>query len=129
NSAKTFIAGISLEFGSVPKQKEKTVDDPILITRREIIENSTHKNGIKHTNEPSHLEDKDLSPPTKIEHTIHFAYNSAELPAVELSSLNEVLDTLLDNKSVNVLIAGHASSEGDVQHNYDLSLRRANTVL
>lgn len=70
-------------------------------------------------------------PETKIElkQRIQFAWDSPKIESTEFPALNQVTKTLLDCKKCRVKIEGHASSEGDVEHNNVLAQQRADAVL
>lgn len=70
--------------------------------------------------QPFHLE---------IKHKIQFDYDSAVLRGDSASALKEVLGDLLAHTNYRVVIQGHASAEGNTQHNTVLSLHRAQSVL
>jgi OmpA-OmpF porin, OOP family len=70
--------------------------------------------------EPFHME---------IQHKIQFDYDSAVLRSSSTASLKDVVATLSAHNNYRVKIEGHASSEGNVQHNQVLSLHRAQSVL
>lgn len=119
NSAKTIIAGITFEFGapakpkSEPKQPvaEKPVPPP-----------------------PTPVEEKKPLPPpaevVKVEFKprIQFAWDSAKLEPTQLPLLKDVVKAMLADKTYNVKIDGHASSEGQVEHNNKLAQKRAQSV-
>lgn len=67
----------------------------------------------------------------KIEITekIQFEYNKAVILPASFSLLDEIADTIKKNTHIKkIAIEGHASSEGDAQHNLKLSDERANAV-
>lgn len=59
---------------------------------------------------------------------IQFAWDSAVLDSTQQTVLADVVKALLADVSYKVEIDGHASSEGQVEHNNRLSLKRANAV-
>lgn len=59
---------------------------------------------------------------------IQFAWDSAVLDSTQQTVLADVVKALLADVSYHVEIDGHASSEGQVEHNNRLSLKRANAV-
>ncbi len=60
---------------------------------------------------------------------IQFAWNQAVIEPDSYPLLDEVVKALLDNKSFDVEIEGHTSSEGGDEHNQALSGQRAEAVL
>lgn len=59
---------------------------------------------------------------------VSFKYDSAELTPASNDVLDEVATQLLEASGLSVEIGGHASSEGDMAYNMDLSVRRASAV-
>ena len=120
NSAKTLILGISFELGApAPKKAEpkpeqpKPVPPPIVEPREPPAPPPT-------------------PPPPAVVVTfkpkVQFAWDSATLEATQLPGLQDVVRAMLADKSYTVKIEGHASSEGQVEHNNKLSQRRADSV-
>lgn len=64
----------------------------------------------------------------KFQPRIQFAWDSAVLDSAQQSVLKDVVKSLLADKTYSVHISGHASSEGQVEHNNKLSLQRAESV-
>jgi outer membrane protein OmpA-like peptidoglycan-associated protein len=60
---------------------------------------------------------------------IQFAWNESTIEPASHPLLNEVVRALNENRSWNVRIQGHASSEGAADHNQKLSEGRAQAVL
>ena len=60
---------------------------------------------------------------------IFFAYDSAEILPASQPSLDNAVNTLLDNPGIRVEISGHTSNEGSDDYNLDLSLQRAKSVV
>jgi OOP family OmpA-OmpF porin len=69
--------------------------------------------------------------PDKLElkEKIAFKWDSASLDDASYPLLDEVAKALIDNRSFKVQVDGHASSDGNYDHNQSLSERRAQTVL
>jgi len=61
-------------------------------------------------------------------HGVKFKFDSAELTPESNEVLDEVAADLLEVPGLPVEIGGHASSEGHIAYNMDLSVRRASTV-
>lgn len=60
---------------------------------------------------------------------VEFETNSTVISAVGRELLDEVAAVLAEHPDIPVEIAGHADDRGDEQANYDLALRRAESVL
>ena len=60
---------------------------------------------------------------------IQFGWDESVIDPLSYPLLDEVVSALKDNKSFNVRIEGHASSEGPDDHNQTLSEKRAQAVL
>ncbi|MCK6529296.1 OmpA family protein [Myxococcota bacterium] len=60
---------------------------------------------------------------------IHFKLDSDEILATSFPILNEAADVLLRYPAIRVEVQGHASADGDDEHNLDLSQRRAESVM
>ncbi len=65
----------------------------------------------------------------ELKEKIQFELNKSRIRPVSHPLLNEVTRALKENKGFNVQIEGHASSEGGVAHNQELSEQRAASVL
>jgi len=65
----------------------------------------------------------------ELEEKLYFAWDQATLQAESFPVLDEVVLALKDNKSFRVQVDGHASSEGNDDHNQTLSENRAQAVL
>ncbi len=118
NSAKTAIFGVSFEFGAPQKKAEqKKAAPPPPPPAPPVVEKKP---------EP-------LPPPPAVvkfefKPRIQFAWDSAKLETAQLPLLQDVVKAMLADKSYKVHIDGHASSEGQVEHNNKLSVRRAQSV-
>jgi OOP family OmpA-OmpF porin len=65
-----------------------------------------------------------------INEKVQFELDSAKILEVSHSLLNEVADVIKKNPQIKeILVEGHASSEGSDSHNLSLSDRRANAVM
>ena len=119
NSAKTAIFGLSFEIGAPAKKAEpKKAEPPPPPAPPPVVE-----------------EPKKPTPPPVVEPTvvkfkprIHFAWDSAIIDADQHMVLADVAKSMLADKDYNVKIEGHASSEGQVEHNNKLAQRRADAV-
>jgi len=119
NSAKTVILGLSFEFGA-PAAKKAEAPKPV---------------------EPAPLPPPVVEQPkkpvplppvvevVKFKPRVQFAWDSAKLEATQSGDLRDVVKSMLADKSYRVKIDGHASSEGQVEHNNKLAQNRANSVL
>jgi len=119
NSAKTVILGLSFEFGAPVKKKAEQPPPPTPTPVPVVPEVKP--------------EPKPLPPPAEVvkftfKPRIQFAWDSAELESSQAAALQDVVKAMLADKSYNVKIEGHASSEGQVEHNNRLSQRRADSV-
>ncbi len=65
----------------------------------------------------------------EVKDKIAFEWNSAKLDASSSPALDEVAQTLKDNPSFRVEVAGHASSDGNEEYNQQLSEQRAEVVV
>ena len=59
---------------------------------------------------------------------VNFEYDSAELTPESSTVLDEVASHLRRSPGLSVAVVGHASSEGEMAYNMDLSVRRASAV-
>jgi OOP family OmpA-OmpF porin len=122
NSAKTAILGLSFEFGAprraaqaevAKKEEPKPVPPPMVVPPMKPAP----------TPPPPPAEVVLFSP------KVQFAWDSAKLEPVGVTPLKDVVKAMLADKSYHVKIAGHASSEGQVEHNNKLAQKRADSVL
>jgi outer membrane protein OmpA-like peptidoglycan-associated protein len=65
----------------------------------------------------------------ELKERIQFAWDQAILQDASFPVLDEVVRALKDNKGFRVQVEGHASSEGEDDHNQTLSEKRAEAVL
>lgn len=65
----------------------------------------------------------------EVKDKIAFRWNSSELDESSYPALDEVAQALEDNPTFRVEVAGHASSDGNDDHNQTLSEQRADTVV
>jgi len=62
--------------------------------------------------------------------TLHFAGDSSNLSDENKSTLSEELAPILrEYSAIELLIEGHASSDGSTEYNYELGLTRAQNVV
>ena len=119
NSAKTVILGVSFEFGAAAKKVESK--PPVAPTPTPLP--------------PPVVEQpkKPVPPPVvevvKFKPRVQFAWDSAKLEPTQLAALRDVVKSMLADKSYRVSVDGHASSEGQVEHNNKLAQSRADSVL
>lgn len=119
NSAKTVIAGLSFEFGAraAVKHEPPPAPPPAEQPKTPVVE-----------------QPKPVPPPpeqpvvVQFKPRVQFAWDSAVLDDAQKTVLADVVRSLLADKSYSVKIEGHASSEGQVEHNNKLSQRRADAV-
>ena len=60
---------------------------------------------------------------------VNFHADSAQLTDGSHTVLDNVAKTLIAHPEIHVEIAGHTDSDGDADHNFDLSARRAIMVM
>lgn len=65
----------------------------------------------------------------ELKEKLYFQWDEATLEPVSFAALDDVVQALKDNKNFTVQVEGHASSDGDDDHNQTLSEKRAQTVL
>lgn len=65
----------------------------------------------------------------ELKQKVQFPWDSATLLKGQVPHLEEVVAALLANVDYNIRVEGHASSEGQVEHNQKLSERRAQSVV
>lgn len=122
NDAGMVIFGLSLELG--PKQQKKVVVPPPCPPPVVVVV----------VNNPPPVTPKPVVPPTTVEtefkQAIQFAWDSPVLDETATSQLDEIVKKLTASKSFeSIRVEGHASSEGQVEHNNVLSLKRAQSVV
>ena len=59
---------------------------------------------------------------------MYFAYDSAELDLNAKIILDQLTTDMTKDASYNVSIVGHADNKGGVNYNYNLSVKRAQTI-
>jgi outer membrane protein OmpA-like peptidoglycan-associated protein len=120
NSAKTVIVGLSFEFGAAtaPKKVAET-PKPVEQPKQPVVEKP------KETPPPPVVEQPVL---VQFKPRVQFAWDSDHLESAQTAVLADVVKSLLADKTFNVKIEGHASSEGQVEHNNKLAQRRADAV-
>ena len=120
NNAKTLILGVSFEIGAAHKREEPKAapPPPAPPPPPPIVE------------EPKKVEPPPPPPAeiVKFKPRVQFAWDSAVLDTNQTSALQGVVKSLLADKTYNVKIEGHASSEGQVEHNNKLAQKRADAV-
>jgi outer membrane protein OmpA-like peptidoglycan-associated protein len=65
----------------------------------------------------------------ELKEKLYFAWDAATLQEESFPVLDEVVQALKDNKTFRVQVDGHASAEGNDDHNQTLSENRASAVL
>jgi outer membrane protein OmpA-like peptidoglycan-associated protein len=65
----------------------------------------------------------------EVKEKIAFAWDSAKLEPASYPALDEVVRALQENRGFKVQVDGHASSDGNYDHNQTLSEKRAEAVL
>lgn len=120
NSAKTLIVGLSFELEPhAAKKAEPTPPPPAPPPAPPPVEQP------KPTPPP-------VPPPVvrvEFKPRVQFAWDSAVLEDAQLPALRDVVSAMLADKTYQVRVEGHASSEGTVPHNNALSERRAQSVV
>ena len=120
NSAKTLILGVSFELGAAAKKKAEPQPPPVQPPQP--------------PPPPPVVETPPPPPPPVAEVVVtfkprvQFAWDSDKLEADQLPALKDVVKAMLADKAYSVKIEGHASSEGQVEHNNKLAQRRADSV-
>jgi len=117
NSAKTVILGVSFEFGAPAKKAAPPAPTPAPAPLPV----------------PPPVVEKPVAPPAEVvrlqfKPRVQFAWDSANLEPAQLAPLRDVVKAMLADKSYSVKIEGHASSEGQVEHNNKLAQKRADSV-
>lgn len=124
NSAKSFVLGISAEFGAGAKKPEPFVPPPPAL--------ETPKQPTPKTETPPPQQIV-IPLPLQLDAKIQFAWDSAVIRPSEDKTLNLLLEQfkshLQDNTLIYVKVQGHASSEGQVEHNKQLAQHRAESVM
>ena len=120
-NAKTLILGLSFELGAAHKREEPKAapPPPAPPPPPPVVE------------EPKKVETPVPPPPAEVvqfKPRIQFAWDSALLDSAQTTALAGVVRSLLADKTYSVRIEGHASSEGQVEHNNKLAQRRADAV-
>ncbi len=120
NSAKTLIFGLSFEIGAPAPKKAEPQRPP-------------EQPPAPPPPPPVAEKPQPLPPPppaevVKFKPRIQFAWDSALLDSAQTSALSGVVKSLLADKTYSVKIEGHASSEGQVEHNNKLAQKRADAV-
>lgn len=65
----------------------------------------------------------------ELKQRVQFLWDSSKLESTQLEGLDKVVTSLLANADYQVRVEGHASSEGQVEHNNVLSKKRAESVV
>lgn len=123
NSAKVVTLGLSFEFGAPQKHVAQKEDEP--------VEESKPKHEEPKVETKPEPEKPAVKKPEVIQfkQRVQFAWDSPVLRASETTILDAVLKAMLADKDFHVKIDGHASSEGQVEHNNKLSQKRADSVM
>lgn len=67
-------------------------------------------------------------PPPPQQFTLFFRFDSEELTEASRTMLQDVLRAVKERPSVDVVVLGHTDTTGTAARNFELGLRRANTV-
>ena len=120
-SAETLIVGISFEIEPAHAKAAPPAAPP---PEPPVVETPPPPPPVVEQPKPQPL------PPVTIQFKprVQFAWDSAVLDSAQQGVLGDVVKALLADVSYRVEIDGHASSEGQVEHNNRLSLKRANAV-
>lgn len=141
--AHILIVGLSAEFGTSHRKVDNSMQDSDNDGTPDVTDRCPYVPGPKDnfgcpvvvevpTPKPVRPRpEKPVVVPQKFELTqrIPFEWDSALLGGEAEWALEEVVSKLLENVDYNVKIEGHASSEGQVEHNNVLSQKRADAVL
>jgi OmpA-OmpF porin, OOP family len=148
--AKLLLAGLSFEFGASPMRREVAQETsvvpvaavavaaaaPVPLSDRDADGTSDGTDlcpdvaGLV-SNQGCPRYEKVVVKPDKLElkDKIQFAWNSPAIDPASHAALDEVVKALEENRSFRVRLEGHASSEGENEHNQTLSEQRAQAVL
>jgi outer membrane protein OmpA-like peptidoglycan-associated protein len=150
--AKVLLAGLSFEFGTSPMRREHVAQQaapaPVAATAAVAVAAPERPSDRDRDGTP---DKDDLCPdvaasaanhgcpvyakvvvkPDKLElnEKIQFDRDSPRIEPASLAALDEVVKALQDNRGFRVQLEGHASSEGEDEHNQTLSEGRAQAVL
>jgi outer membrane protein OmpA-like peptidoglycan-associated protein len=137
--AKVAIIGLSFEFGGSRNTTESDRDGdgvPDSVDRCPDVPGPKANDGcpwpkVEAPSVPNHTTADVHQQPFNLEihHKIQFDYDSAVLRSNSIPALTEVMQALLAHSNYKVRIEGHASAEGNAQHNQVLSFHRAQSVL
>ena len=97
------------------------------VTLLEVIESEAMDTGMVTVNAEAMAEGIDAKGHIAI-YGIYFETNSAEIQPESAPTLEEITKLLQNRGDINLLVVGHTDSQGDYEHNMDLSSRRAETV-
>lgn len=129
SDAKIIVVGVSLEVGS--SRPQPVQQEYIVYVGRKCPAATSCPSCPVNTKQECPKYNNVVVKDNKIElkERIQFAWDKFDIQPVSYPVLNEVVKVLNDNKTFNVLIEGHASSEGLTEHNQELSENRAAAVL
>jgi outer membrane protein OmpA-like peptidoglycan-associated protein len=144
HSAKVLIVGLSVELG--PTVKRETVLDSDNDGTPDVDDQCPYVPGPKDNHgcplptppvavppvqPPVTPTPPPVVPEVKFEFTqrVQFAWDSDVILPESVPGLKEVVQALLKDKDLQIRVEGHASSEGQVEHNNKLSLKRAQSVV
>jgi len=120
NSAKVAIIGLSFEFGARATKKSEPTPNPT----PPVVVNPVP------TPEPTPPPAKPETTVVELKQTVQFAWDSPVIDSTAEGLLTDVIKKLTASNSFeSIKIEGHASSEGQVEHNDALSLKRASAVV
>lgn len=139
--SRTLILGVSFEFGGGVKKAapaEASLSDrdhdgtPDVTDRCPDVPGPKENQGCPYPEAKPEAKPQPKPPvaaPLEVKQVIQFAWDSAALRSSEDTRLAEVTKLLLANVNYQARVEGHASSEGQAEHNDKLSLKRAQAVV
>lgn len=143
HAAKVLIAGVSVELG--PTVKRETVADSDNDGTPDVDDQCPYVPGPKDNHgcplppppvsTPPEPPVKPPPPPVvpevkfEFNQRVQFAWDSDVILPESIPGLKDVVKALLKDKELQVRVEGHASSEGQVEHNNVLSQKRADSVV
>jgi len=147
HDAKTLFLGISLEVGSgVEREREReavAAAEVRIVTKETFFCPDRDNDGIPDNVDqcpdvvgpmdnwgcPKYKKLVVMKDKIELKERLYFAWDQAILQDVSFPVLDEVVQLLNENKRIRVQVEGHASSEGEDDHNQTLSEERAEAVL
>jgi len=142
--AKILVLGLGLEVGLGAERERAVIAAQVRTIDRETIvcpdrDHDGIPDNVDHCPDVAGPMDNWGCPPYKklvvqrdkleLKEKLYFAWDQAVLQEASFPVLDEVVQALKDNKRFRVQVEGHASSEGEDEHNQTLSEQRADAVL